>query len=81
MPTEKLAPLGSGMLSSPRVVQAELREAPTAAGYLKYMTSEATSKLPLILWIQNHKLTIMLALLSHCCYQHNKRLKKSSEHG
>lgn len=44
-------------------------------GYLKYMTSEAPFKLPLILWMQNHKLTIMLVLLSHCCYQHNKRLQ------
>ena len=75
MSTKKLASLGSGELSSPRIVQAELREAPTAAGYLKYMTSEATLKLPLTPWIQNHKLTIMPALLSHCCYQHNKRPK------
>ena len=67
----KLAPLESGELSSPRRVQAELRRTPT-------MTTEAPSGLPLILKIQNHKLTVMLALIPHCHYQRKNRLKNLS---
>lgn len=46
---------------------------PTMAGCLHYTTSETTSKFPLILWLQKHKLTVTMVFLSHCCYK--KRLK------
>ena len=42
------------------------------------MTTEAPSGLPLILKIQNHKLTVMLALIPHCHYQRKNRLKNLS---
>ena len=63
------------VVSSPALEEFKLNldRAPT-------MTTEAPSGLPLILKIQNHKLTVRLALILHCHYQRKKRLRHLSEY-